>query len=484
MAFTIVKQVIKMKVLLVYPHTPTFYGLPNYPPLGLSYLAGTLKHENIDYDVIDLRVYEDWKSVFLAELQKKYDLVGMGCSAYDYNPVRDLAQLIKIELPQSKIFLGGPYPTLVKDKILREDRNFDFLIAGEGELTLKELLEALQGKRSLGSVNGLIFRNGSEIKVNPPREYNEDLDSLPFPDYSKYDLKKYHGDTSLKGILKRTRIFPMTTSRGCPYSCTFCSIPVFVGKKFRIRNPESVINEIKYLKKEYRAGMIDILDDNMTLYLDRAKEICKLMIKEKLNISWGTPNGVRADKVDEELAELMHKSGCNGVAVGIESVDNAVLKNIKKAETIETITKGIQVLKKHKVPVKGFFLIGSPGGSKEEILKALEYSKENNLDEARFSMATPYPGTELYDWVSANNAWKVENPEEDVVKFTHGGDVKALYGTDSFSAEDMEAVYKEASAGWEEYDLQRNFQKRFKKKLQEYPKLRLALKAVRDKVKA
>src|SRR3989344_2267112 len=405
-----------MKVLLIFPYTPTFYGLPNYPPLGLSYLGGTLKAENIDYNVLDLRVYEDWEATFLLELKKEYDLVGMGCTAYDYNPARNLAKLIKLH-SKAKVFLGGAYPTLVKDKILREDTNFDYLIVGEGEITLKELLEACERKRTFESVNGLIFRNGHQIHVNKPRAWNEDLDALPFPDYDKYDLTKYHGDTTLRGIFKRIRILPMTTSRGCPYSCTFCSIPVFTGKKFRARSPESVIKELKYLKKEYRAGIIDILDDNMTLDLGRAKEICKLMIKEKVHISWWTPNVIRADRVDEELAELMHESGCNGVAVGIESIDNQVLKNIKKSETIETITRGIKLLKKHKVPVKGFFLIGSPGGSKEEVLKALAYAKELDLDEARFSMATPYPGTELYAWVSANNLWKIDNPEENVVKF-------------------------------------------------------------------
>lgn len=471
-----------MKVLLLFPQTETPYGLPNYPPLGIAYIAGMLKRKGIEYNVLDLRLYDDWKERLTEELKKNYGLVGITSTTFDFDSVKILARIIK-ENSNSKIMIGGAHPTLMREKLLRDNPQLDFLIIHEGEHTMIELAYALDKGKSLDKIKGLCHRKGKKAICNETRPFNENLDELPFPEYEKFDLKRYHGDTSLRGILKRTTIMPLLTSRGCPFGCVYCSVHVTTGRKFRARSPENIIGEMKILTGKYKAGIIDFLDDCFTLDIDRAKKICRLIIDEKLNVQWGIPNGIRVDRIDEELARLMKKSGCNGVALGIESVDDEVLKKLKKGISIAKIEEAIRVLKKYKVPIKGFFLVGSPGGSKEEVLRALRFAKEHKLEEARFSMLVPYPATELFEWATKNKYWTVKNPMEAV---THSADtgvgyVKALYETPEFTAEDKSRVYDYVMTQWDRVEM--NWKRKFAKNLSKVPFLYKAAKKARNLLK-
>ena len=474
-----------MKALLLFPQTETTYGLPNYPPLGLAYLSGILKERNIEHDILDLRLYKNWKELLISKLKdNNYMIAGMASTVFDHPSAKELASIIKENSPETKVIVGGAHPTLVKEKILKEDKNFDFVLVGEGELTFSELCDSLINKRSLDNIKGLVFRKDNKIIKNEQRELNNNLDELPFPNYEKFDLKKYHGDTSLRGIIKRKTIFPMSTSRGCPYSCTFCSVPVFTGKLFRIRSPENVINEMKILKEKYNVGKIDILDDNFTMNLERAKNICRLMIENKINVKWSTPNGVRADRLDDELVGLMKKSGCDDIAVGIESVDNDVLKKMKKGENIEAIERGIDLLKKNNINIKGFFIIGSNGETKDTALKMLEFAKKHDFKQARFNMLIPYPGTEMASLINDNNYWTVDNPEEELVKYTHiADDIKPIYETPEFNSKDKVEVYKYMTKEWNEYELNKDWKRRFLLKLSNYGIVYSLLKNLRNRLK-
>ncbi len=474
-----------MKALLLFPQTETPYGLPNYPPLGLAYLSAMLKKENIKHDILDLRLYENWKELLISKLQENnYTIAGMASTVFDHPAAKELAFIIKQHNPNTKVIVGGAHPTLVKDKILKEDKNFDFVLVGEGELTFSELCTALKDNKELNNIKGLVFRKNNKIIINESREYNNNLDELPFPEYEKFDLKRYHGDTSIRGIIGRRTFFAMSTSRGCSYSCTFCSVPVFTGKLFRVRSPENVIKEMKLLKEEYNVGRIDILDDNFTMNLERAKRICRLIIKNKLDIKWSTPNGVRADRLDDELAMLMKKSGCDDIAVGIESVDNKVLKIMKKGETIEEIERGIGFLKKYNIGIKGFFIIGSNSETKESAMRMLDFAKKHNFKQARFSMLIPYPGTEIASWIDKNSYWTVENPEKELVKYADMGNVNPIYDTPEFPLQDKINVYNYLINEWENYELERDWIKRFKKNLIRYKPLYYSFKKIRDIVKA
>ncbi|MDP6642285.1 MAG: radical SAM protein [Candidatus Nanoarchaeia archaeon] len=473
-----------MKALLLFPQTETIYGLPNYPPLGLAYLSSILRKNDIDHDILDLRLYDNWKELLISKLKNDYVIAGMASTVFDHPSAKELASIIKEHRPKTKVIVGGAHPTLVKDKILKKDENFDFVLVGEGELTFSELCIALKENKKLDDIKGLIFRDDDKIIINESREYNNNLDELPFPEYEKFDLKKYHGDTTIKGILGRKTIFPMSTSRGCPYSCTFCSVPVFTGKLFRVRSPKNVVDEMKVLKEKYNVGTIDVLDDNFSMNLERAKQICRLIIKNKLNIKWSTPNGIRADRLDDELAMLMKKAGCSELAIGIESVDNEVLKKMKKGENIEAIERGISLLKKYDISIKGFFIIGSNGETKESVLKMLDFAKKHEFKTARFNMLIPYPGTEMASLIDENKYWTVDNPEEELVKYTHIADeVRSIYETPSLNSKDKIEAYNIIVKGWEDYELSKNWKKRFLLKLREYKIIYNLLKNLRNSLK-
>ena len=472
-----------MKTLLIFPQTKTHYGLPNYPPLGLAYLAGMLKKENKDYDVLDLRLYSDWKNILIKKLKENYELVGITCTTFDFNSSKELARIIK-ENSKSKVILGGPHPTLIRKEILN-NKDFDFGIIGEGEYTIIELLNALESKSLLKQINGLVYRKDGSLIENNPRPLIENLDSLPFPEYEKFDLKRYHGDTSMMGIIKRRTIMPLLSSRGCPFGCIYCSIGLIMGKKFRARSPENIIAEIKHLKQKYNAGIIDFLDDNFTLDINRSKEICKLMIKENIKIKWGLPNGIRVDKLDDELVLLMKKAGCHEISLGIESVDNEILKELKKGTTLETIENAIKILRKNKIPIRAFFLIGSPKGTKQEVLNALTFAINNNLNESIWSMLVPYPSTEFNKWVDKNHLWIVDNPEEKIINYadTGIGYIGSLYETTEFSAKEKEKVYEYVTKTWDKYELDRSIKKKLIRKIKDYPPLYRFTKKIRDAIK-
>jgi len=474
-----------MKTLLLFPQTETPYGLPNYPPLGLAYLSAMLNKIDIDHDILDLRLYPNWQEILVSKLKENnYTIAGMASTVFDHPSAKKLASIIKGHSKETKVIVGGAHPTLVKDKILKEDKNFDFVLVGEGELTFSELCIALRDNKDFNEIKGLVFRKENKIITNQERIFNNNLDELPYPDYSKFDLKKYHGDTTIKGIIKRKTIFPMSTSRGCPYSCTFCSVPVFTGKLFRIRSPENVIGEMKMLKEKYNVGKIDILDDNFTMNLARAKNICKLMIENNINVKWSTPNGVRADRLDDELVGLMKKSGCDDIAVGIESVDNDVLKKMKKGENIEAIERGIDLLKKHNINIKGFFIIGSNGETKESALRMIEFAKKHNFKQARFSMLIPYPGTEMASWIDQNDYWSVDNPEEELVKYADMGEqLKPIYNTPEFPLQDKIDVYNHLIKEWDSYELKRDWKKRFLINLRRYGIVYNLLRNLRNRLK-
>jgi len=472
-----------MKTLLVFPALRSIYGIPNYPPLGLSYLSASLSKSRIEHDVIDLRLYSNWEDKFTKKISEGFDIVGITATTFGFDQVEKLARIIKEISPNSLVVLGGAHPTLINDKILKKNKNIDFIIVGEGEHAIVELCQSITKKLDLKKIKGLIFRKGDKVTSNINGFWNCDLDNLPFPDYDKFNLNEYHGDTSFTGIIKKRKILPILTSRGCPFECIYCSVYLASGNIFRVRSPENVVNEIEFMKKKYNAGIFDFLDDNFTLDVERAKKICKLIIDKKLKIQWGPPNGIRVDKIDEELVKLMKKSGCNGIALGIESVDDNVLKKLKKHTTFKQIENAVYLFKKHKIPIKAFFLIGSPGGSKEEVKKSFEFAFKNKIEEARFSMLTPYPGTELFNWVTKNKYWITKQPEIDIIKYTHEGSLKSLYEEPSFTSTEKEKVYAYVSKRWKKHEEKGNLSLKIRRYIISNDILYKILKGLRDKLK-
>jgi radical SAM superfamily enzyme YgiQ (UPF0313 family) len=339
-------------------------------------------------DALNLRLNEDE----LIRRLNDCDIVGIGVLTDYYLEAKSIVK--KLKKLGKIIILGGVHPTVLPIETLKET-GADFIVLGEGEEVMGELITSLKNKTSFEKIRGIAYRKNNKIYVNPRRDLIKNLDNLPFPDWDSMDPREYqkapHG-----AIVKNFPVAPIITTRGCPYECKFCVSPNFWLRKIRFRSPEKVIEEIEYLIKNFGVKEIHFEDDNLTLRREHVEKICRLILAKNIKISWATPNGIRADKVDETLLRLMKKSGCYSIVLGIESGNEGILKNIKKRESLTDIEKAAKAAKKAGLITQGFFILGLPGETEETIKKSINFAKKIKLDRAHFMLLDLLPGSELW----------------------------------------------------------------------------------------
>ena len=385
-----------MKILLLYPPGNTSFISP---PLGLLYIAATLLKDNHEVYILDYLI-ENFTEEHLAGFikDKKIELVGISVVTPLANQAKTVSEIIRKNFPEIKIIMGGPHPTLLPEETLKNCPAVDFLTLGEGELRLPKLIASLN-ENNFNSLDGLAFRQENEIVINPVAEYIEDLDRLPFPARHLVDLEKYSRKMA-------SRHFPATTmftTRGCPFHCIYCSKPIS-GKMFRKRSPENVIKEIELLKRDFGIKEIIFYDDTITFDRERIWKICQLLIEKRLNIKWKCET--RVNLVDKELLQKMKEAGCYMIAFGIESGSQRVLDILRKGITLQQIENAVGWANSASISVLGYFMLGIPGETEEEIEATIKLAKRLNIDYAQFSIATAFPGTELYE--IAKKAGKID----------------------------------------------------------------------------
>lgn len=379
------------KVIFVVPPGTGDYGKPGFPHVGMAYLAAFLRKHGIDVSVHDMRLNKNINALKIKIDEFQPYLIAITCVSLEYSNTYKIIEWAKKNY-RSKIVVGGPHISAVRDKVLKET-SADYAVKGEGEYTLLELC----GDKELNDVKGLIWRSENEIIENDNREFITDLDKLPFPAYDLFNLNMYN------------KQIPIVSSRGCPYQCTYCSVKLSMGRNWRWRSPENVVLEIEHW---YSKGFtrFQFTDDCFTLNMDRAKKICGLIISKKLKIEWDLRNGIRVDRVDGELLSKMRKAGCFFVAFGCESGNPEVLKAIKKGITVEEVRNAVILAKKYGFKVGLFFIVGLENETYKRFLDSFNLAKSLPLDEVRFYNSLPYPHTELYDWVEKNGVF-IKNKE-------------------------------------------------------------------------
>lgn len=404
-----------------------------YPAVGLAYMARILADGGFDVRVCDTnysgedpyRAVDTWDP----------DIVGINTFTFTVPEAQRLAEYSKAR--GKVVVVGGPHPSLEKTTFFRNIKA-DYLCVGEGDMAMLRLAQALQDGTDADDIPGIYSRQNPRMCS----DYNVilDLDSLPFPDY------RFSG-------LERIPEYPIITSRGCPYSCTFCSVNKILGRKWRARSPRNVIEELKRAKEAYRMDHVAFLDDDYTLKKDRSKEICRLLIEERLGITWSTPNGIRADSVDEELIRLFKESGCSYVAMGVESGDPQVFQMVRKGEKLLEIEEAVRLCGKYQLPVVGFFIVGLPGSTYDAEIRSLEFSlrlRRLGLTSAAWNMAVPYPGTEMLDWVQTHG--RVLKPVDGA--FPNGNfRVEPTWDTPEFPASQRKRAFVKANLTWGNYFL-------------------------------
>ncbi|MBI2579899.1 MAG: radical SAM protein [Candidatus Aenigmarchaeota archaeon] len=371
-----------MKIVFIDPKG-VWEGLNN----GIAYIASNLGRSGHDVNVVDF-VNMDGNEDRRLEVVKDADFVGLSIKSFTLDESVRLAKKIRKMNPKAVIVAGGPHIMVDGMNFMKENPVFDLGIKGEAEIAFNELME-----KPANEVDGALYREGGEVRENCARRWISELDELEFPDYDNFD-----------SVAQAHRIdkWPLVTSRGCPYSCSYCNVPVVIGRKFRTRSGESIIRELRYARKKYGCNEFKVLDDNFTLLMDRAKEICKLFIEEGLDMKWTCPNGIRADRLDDELCKLMVEAGCYSVSIGVESGDPEVFRKINKGEKLEDVERGIMMAKRAGLKVHGFFILGLVGSTYETDKRSMEFVKKVGLDSASWGILVPYPGTEVWNQVRAD----------------------------------------------------------------------------------
>lgn len=365
------------------------------PPLGLIYLATNLNNKGFSAQIYDASIKQSTPQETLVVVkQKKPKVIGIKMYYYNIDWTRELIRLVRNFKAEIVIGIGG-HCASYEPKATISKTGADFSISGEGEFAITELAKNINTlKPYYEGVPGITARiNNGEYYSNLQNNRIKDIDQIPFPDYGLVgDLKLYSA---------RTRYFPtapIITTRGCPFKCSFCSRHVF-GNLVTYRSANNVIQEIVSLKQKYGIKQIDILDDNFTVDKNHAQRILGLIIKEKIKIAFDLRSGVRVESLDEELLSKMREAGFYKIAFGIESADEKVLELCNKRLDLDKLRKMALFAKKIGFKTSGFFIIGLPGETLQGVRETVKLAKELKLDVANFCMATPYPGTELFNYV-------------------------------------------------------------------------------------
>lgn len=383
-------------------------------PLGLLYMAAVLEKDYYvkiidstcdgyyDYYFSENKTYITY-GLFDKDLKERIadyqpDLVGVTCmfSAREKNAL-NVCRIVKRNNSDVPVVLGGLHPSLFPREMLNSGV-VDYVIMGEGEFRLKNLINVLN-KKDNPDFDGVAYLENSDFRITPMQNRIGNLDGIPLPARHLIDMEKYIKiGVPYAPFPRKDRVEQILTSRGCPFRCNFCSTVNFWGRKFRMRSVNNIIREIEELVNKYNIQEIQFADDNMTINKKRAAE---LFIKLKdFNLSWCTPHGLMPATLDEEMIKLMADSGAYQITFAIESGSQRVLKEIinKPVPPIEKIKKLTKIAHDCGIQVHAMFITGLPGETKEEIMTTLDYPFKVGFDSVSFFVATPLPGSELYEY--------------------------------------------------------------------------------------
>jgi len=429
----------------------------------LCYIAGALEESGFDVSVYNadfkaraglsqaseitsgydnyLQILENinhplWKEVEAVISQQSPDIVGISITTAQYGSALNVSRLVKNFNRDIPVVWGGVHPTILPDEVIKNSQ-VDIVVRGEGEYTFLDLVQNLE---RLDRVQGITYIQNGKVIHNPNRPLINNLDELPLP--ARHLILE-------KGDYLPYAFGNIFATRGCPYSCIFCASSKIWSRRVRYRSPENLINEIKQIKKNFKTHLFSFEDDSFTLNKEFVKTVCDLLTKEKLGIKWRAET--RADLVSDDLIKTMKSAGCEEITIGVESGDEEILKKIKKGITIEQIKRAQKLLKENGVKfINAFFMVGFPWEGEKEIKKTISLMKELDPDTAHFSIATPYPGTELYDICNSEGLL----PKNlDWSRFFHQS--RDMCFTSNLTIEEFQETIQEAENLFQEHNLRK-----------------------------
>jgi anaerobic magnesium-protoporphyrin IX monomethyl ester cyclase len=363
----------------------------------MGYVAEAVRKAGHEVSILDARLERlSPEEVLVRVRQKKPEVVGLSAlhMPFEIQGTRELARILKASGQDFQVVLGGPLASTLGEEMVGEGL-FDAAIKGEGEDSFNKYLDALSGKDSLDNVPGLIRLRNGEIQANPAGAFVKDIDIL-VPAWDLINPAKYFRISGLSNfsIIKRSiRCVPVFTSRGCPFSCIYCHN--LFGRRFRARSPESVLDEIEMLKREYGVRELEIVDDCFNIDLKRAKAIAKGIIDRKLDLFLTFPNGLRADLMDDELIDLLKEAGTYRIYYAVETATPRLQELIQKRVNLDRTKEVIAYTAGKGILTCGFFMLGFPTETEEEMHQTVQYALDSGVHSAYFFYVSPFPGTDM-----------------------------------------------------------------------------------------
>lgn len=400
------------------------------PPLGLLYISAVLKKNRFKVNIIDC-LGEDPKHYFkyknsmyrgleirdiIRKIPDNTKIVGITCMfSMNHTFVTNLCKLIKEKYPKMLIVLGGSHVTPLPEYCLKSD--VDFVILGESEYSFLRLCRSLSKNNwkikqsEIKKIKGVGYKINSRVIINKEIELIKNIDSLPYPDWDSIPMENYFSLKQSHGSLRFNKWTIMLFSRGCPYNCSFCTTPYIWKRKWRVRDPIKVVDEISFLQKKYGIKEIHFEDENMNTNPKKLKLFCDELMKRKIKINWQAANGIRPNGLNKNLLSKMIKSGCTNLILCPESGSKRVLdKIINKSLNLNDIIRVFNIAVKLKLKTTAYFIIGLPGEKKDDIKKTMKFIRKCakiGVDECVISSFSPLPGSKLFYNLCDENKIKI-----------------------------------------------------------------------------
>lgn len=426
-----------MKVLLIHP--PAIGDIPE-PPLGIGYIGSYLDKLGYHVRIIDMSAlkmnFDDLKKD-ISEF--KPDVAGVSFLTPQYNQAVKCFRLLKSSGLNIVTVAGGAHASALPEETLAEE-DIDFAVTGEGELTMAELVDAVnKGDKSFENIKGLGFKRGKEIIINPHREFISDLDSLPMPLWK--DLAKGEYILFPTGFKQEVKYFTIMSGRGCPFKCNFCGSGVVFRRVYRARSAENVFKEVKWLYDNYDASYIHFGDDTFTMKKANVIALCKLIIESGIKIVWQC--NARVDTIDPEVLSYMKQAGCHQISYGVESGDPEILRLIKKNISLQKVKEAVANTRKAGIDSHAYFMVGNLGETWESVDRTISFIEELDADTVSCAIIVPFPGTEVYE-IAREKGWlKETNWDRFNATSHHTGYHLPVMRTEAMSQEELvEAYYK------------------------------------------
>ena len=377
-------------------------------PLGGMYLTAYAEREvpGVSVDIIDLKV-ADHGIAGLGGIVRdmKPDVVGIGALTVHAASLHAAAAAVRGEAPEALLLAGGPHATCFPEKVLADD-NIDAVVLGGGERAFKENREARTEGRQTENIHAV----GTPAHLDTDeRNTIDNPDDIPFPAWEKIDMPAYERHSSFT-ILGRRKYMSLFSSRACPYACIYCH-NIF-GRNYRPRSAENVLAEMRLLSERYGICDFDVLDDAFNLKRDRVETICNAIIDEKLDVRMAFPNGLRSDLLDEKLVKLMRRAGATYISFAIETASPRLQKVIHKNLKIEKAEKALRAASREGILCNGYFMLGFPTETEEELRSTIDFALHAPLDIAHFLRVTPFEGTSLYEMLDESTKQTLQQHPE------------------------------------------------------------------------